>query len=156
MTAVESTETAQNEPTTTDDTTSAGRKPRGIGRVTRVTRFYRSHATLVFRAAPIESTIAAILTLIGAASSTAAILLLGKVVGAGVTAISTGPNSPEAHQAMVWVIWLAATFLLSPLVGGVLNVLGSQILSKSAAYAGMLVSELANEPVGIGHKKEKK
>ena len=153
MTAVDST-TGTDETSATDATSLIDQKPRGLGRVTRVTRFYRSHAALLFRAAPVESTVALILTLIGAASSTAAILLLGKVVGAGVAAISTGPGSAEADQAMVWVIWLAATFLLSPLVGGALNILSNQILSKSAAYAGMLVAELANAPVGIGHLED--
>jgi ATP-binding cassette subfamily B protein len=153
MTAVESTATGQDGSADTDPAAPAG-APRGRGRVTRVTRFYRSHAALVFRAAPLESTVATILVFLGAASSTAAILLLGNVVGTGIAAISAGPGSVQAHQAMVWVVWLAATFLLSPLVGGALNVLGNQILSKSAAYAGMLVSELANAPVGIRHLED--
>jgi ABC-type multidrug transport system fused ATPase/permease subunit len=152
MTAVDKSASRTDEHTQTDD--AADGQPVGVGRVSRVTRFYRSHATLVFRAAPVESTVAAVLTVLGAASSTAAILLLGKVVGAGVTAISTGPHSPEAHQAMVWVVWLAATFLLSPLVGGAINVLSQQILSKTAAYAGMLLTELANAPVGIAHLED--
>ncbi len=126
----------------------------GLGRVARVTRFYRSHAAVVFRAAPVESAAALALTLVGAASSTAALLLLGKVVGSGVAAISTGPGSAEAHQAMVWVIWLAVTFLLSPVAAGALNVLAQQIMSKTVAYASMLTTELANAPVGIGHLED--
>lgn len=119
-----------------------------------VTTFYRSHAALLFRAAPVESTVALTLTLVGAVSSTAALVLLGQVVGSGVHAIATGPGSPEARRALEWVIWLAVTFGLSSLAAGILNVLGQQIMSKTVAHASMLTSELSSTPVGIGHLED--
>ncbi|MGI8768900.1 MAG: ABC transporter ATP-binding protein, partial [Propionibacteriaceae bacterium] len=122
--------------------------------VTQVSRFYRTHATLLFRAAPIESVVALALAFVGAAASTAGIILLGKVVGAGVAAIGSDAGSASARQAMVWVVWLGVSFLISPIAGGILNVLSQQILAKSVAHTSMLTAELACAPSGISQLED--
>lgn len=128
--------------------------PTGPRRLTRVTRFYRDHATLVFRAAPVESTIALTLSALSALAGTAAILLLGQVVGAGIAAIDAGPGTPEAQRAQTWVLWLGVSFLLPPILDGVITVLSEQIMSKSVAHASALTAELGATPVGIAHLED--
>lgn len=132
------------------DATTAGR----VRQATRVARFYRDHASLVFSSAQVESTAALLVTLVNGVASTAGILLLGEVVGTGVAAVRHGSGSPEAGRAMIWVIWLGVSFIVTALSGGVLGVLSQQVMSKSVARASMLVAELGYAPEGVSHLED--
>ena len=124
-----------------------------IASIAPVGRSYLSHAQLLWLTAPVASLAALILTLIGAAASTAGIVLLGKVIGSGVAAVGH-PGSAAAHQAMMWLVWLAISFLVPPVAGGVINVLSQHITSAAAARVAALTAEYANSPSGIGHLEE--
>ncbi|GAB3916065.1 multidrug ABC transporter permease [Microlunatus endophyticus] len=134
--------------------TRSGRAVRTrIASIAPVGRSYLSHAQLLWLTAPAASLAALILTLIGAAASTAGIVLLGKVIGSGVAAVGH-PGSAASHQAMMWLVWLAISFLVPPVVGGVINVLSQHITSAAAARVAALTSEYANSPSGIEHLEE--
>jgi ATP-binding cassette subfamily B protein len=109
---------------------------------------YRSHAELLWRTVPVAATAALILTVISAAASTAGILLLGRLVGAGVAA-AQDPGSVTADRAMRWLIWLAVSFLIPPLAGGIVRVLREHITSTAVARLSALTSELASSSSAI-------
>lgn len=114
---------------------------------------YRSHAELLWRTAPAAATAAMALTLLSAASGTAGILLLGRVVGAGVEAARTS-DPAVADQAMRWLVLLAISFLIPPLAGGILRVLREQITSRAVSRVGALTSELASAAPGIAELED--
>lgn len=129
-------------------------RPRNpISSIRPVGRSYLSHAELLRLTAPGASVAALALTLLGAAASTAGILLLGRVIGAGVAAVGQ-PGSGPARQAMVWLVWLAISFLVPPLTGGIVNVLSQHITSTAVARMSALTVEHAAAPNGIEHLED--
>lgn len=118
-----------------------------------VGRSYLSHADLLRRTAPAASAAALALTLLGAAASTAGIVLLGRVIGAGVAAVGH-PGSVAADHALVWLGWLGVSFLVPPVAGGFINVLSQHITSVAAARVSALTVEYANAPAGIEQLEE--
>lgn len=118
-----------------------------------VGRSYLSHAELLRRTAPAAAAAALALTFLGAAASTAGIVLLGKVIGAGVAAVGH-PDSAAADQALRWLGWLAVSFLVPPVAGGFINVLSQHITSRAAAQVSALTVEYANAPAGIEQLEE--
>lgn len=118
-----------------------------------VGRSYLSHAQLLWSTAPMASLAALLLTLLGAAASTAGILLLGKVIGAGVAAVGN-PGSAQADQAMVWLAWLAVSFLVPPISGGIVQVLSQRIMSVAVARVSALTVEYASAPSTINHLED--
>jgi ATP-binding cassette, subfamily B, bacterial len=129
------------------------RLSRRIATIVPVGRSYLGHAELLWRTAPVASLAALALTLVSAAASTAGIILLGKVIGAGVAAVGH-PGSAMADQAMVWLGWLAVSFLVPPLVGGVISVLSQHITSTAVARVSALTVEFASAPSGIDHLED--
>ena len=124
-----------------------------IAAIAPVGRSYLSHADLLRRTAPVAAAVALALTFVGAAASTAGIVLLGKVIGAGVAAVGH-PGSPAADHALVWLVWLAISFLVPPVAGGFINVLSQRITSRAAAQVSALTVEYANAPAGIEQLEE--
>ncbi|MBO0812679.1 MAG: ABC transporter ATP-binding protein [Microlunatus sp.] len=121
---------------------------RRISSLAPVGRSYLGHAELLRSTAPVASAAALSLTLVGAAASTAGILFLGKVIGAGVAAVGH-PGSAAAGHAMVWLIWLAVSFLVPPITGGIVNVLAQRITSVAVARVSALTVEYASAPSTI-------
>ena len=111
-----------------------------------VGRSYLGHAELVWRAAPVATIAALTLTILGAAASTAGIVLLGKVIGAATAGASGAATTSEALR---WMTWLAASFLLPPISGGIVAALSQHILSRSVARVSALTVEYASTPHGI-------
>lgn len=126
---------------------------RRIAAVGPVGRSYLSHAELLWLTARAASATALALTLLGAVASTAGILLLGRVVGAGVAAVGhTGPGATA--QPMVWLVWLAISFLIPPVSGGIVNVLSQHITATAVARMSALTVEQAAAPRGIEHLED--
>jgi len=124
-----------------------------MAEVTPVGRSYLGHAGLLWLTAPVASVAALALTLLGAAASTAGIILLGKVIGAGVAAVGQ-PGSAAAGSAMTWLTWLAVSFLVPPITGGIVAVLSQHITSVAVARVGALTVEYAAAPHGIEHLED--
>lgn len=117
-------------------------------------RSYGSALRLIFGAAPRSATLAALATLVSAGLSTAAVILLGTVVGATVTAIGAGAGSPEADRALLWMVVLAVVLTLTPLVAALQTALGDRVMAAAVSRAGGLTAELANAPVGVGRLED--
>ncbi|QGN34769.1 ABC transporter ATP-binding protein [Microlunatus sp. Gsoil 973] len=151
-------------PVTQADTDQADttRLSARIAAIAPVGRSYLGHARLLWSTAPLASIAALLLTVLGAAASTAGIILLGKVIGAAVAAIgqqgptATGPDptGPGAATAMVWLGWLAVSFLVPPIAGGIVAVLSQHITSVAVARVSALTVEYAAAPHGIGHLED--
>ncbi len=118
-----------------------------------VARTYLTHAELLRRSAPVATLTALVLTLAGATATTAGILLLGRVVGAGVAAVGH-PGGAAADRALAGLGWLAVSFLVPPLAAGALNVLSQHITAAAIARVTALTSEYASAPDGIGRLEE--
>lgn len=117
-------------------------------------RSYRAQLELLWRAAPLAATSALILTLVGAAASTAGIVLLGRVVGVATAAARDGAGAGAAGgvlegAALTWMILLAVSFVIPPVSGAIVNVLAQHIMSAAVARVGALTSELASSPTGL-------
>ncbi|SDT33204.1 ABC transporter ATP-binding protein [Microlunatus soli] len=124
----------------------AGRFRRWVATTVGVGRSYLGHAELVWRSAPAAVIAALSLTLVGAAASTAGIVLLGKVVGA---ATAAADGSGDLEQGLRWMAWLAVSFLIPPVSGAAVSVLSQHIMSAAVARVGALTSEFASAPDGI-------
>lgn len=136
---------------TPDETAQRGRAHNWIGSTLQLGRSYLGHAGLVWRAAPAATLVALSLTVFGAAASTAGIILLGKVVEAA----TGGASDPVAtEQGLRWMFWLAVSFLIPPICGGIINVLAQHIMSTAVARVGALTAELASAPSGIEHLED--
>lgn len=115
---------------------------------------YALHTTLLWRAAPKLSVACVLLSVVSAASITAAMVASGRLVGSLPDAVAAGAGSSEASTTWRWLITTAVLLVVSPVASAV----GAGIEELvSARYLGVyydLVLDTGARPYGVSHLED--